>query len=171
MRATVAYDGSVFYSLSGNVVLKRMIDYPLQVPERDVMHIKLNTNDFDPLRGESPLRAAMRDMAVGDAMLQQQISFYLNQARPSTVLATDMILDKEQTAALRDRWNEQSRGLGSGGTPILTAGLKPVPLASNAVDSQLAEIMKMSKENVALALEFRCRFSASAARRPRIPRV
>ena len=44
-----------------------------------------------------------------------------------------------------------SRGLGTGGTPILTAGLKPVQLSQNAVDSQLAEVMKMSDQRIALA--------------------
>lgn len=144
--------GDVFYGLAGNPVIDRMIDYPLMVPARDVLHIRLSTSQHHPLRGESPLMSAARDVAVGNAMAMQQLNFYMNQARPGTVLSTDMVLDKDQVQALRDRWNEQSRGIGSGGTPILTAGLKPVPLSSaNAENSQLADIMKMSEQRVALA--------------------
>lgn len=149
--AQVAATGDIFYGLGGNAIVERMLDYPLLVPARDVLHIRLNTSDYDQLRGESPILAAARDVAAGNAMAAQQLAFYLNQARPSTVLSTDMILDAVQVQALRDRWNEQSRGLGSGGTPILTAGLKPVSLSSNAVDSQLAEIMKLSEQHIALA--------------------
>jgi HK97 family phage portal protein len=128
-----------------------MIDYPVLVPARDVLHIRLRTKRWDQLRGDSPIVAAARDIAASSAMAAQQLAFYLNQARPSTVLSTDMILDKDQVTALRDRWNEQARGLAQGGTPILTAGLKPLPMGVNAVDSQLAEIMKMNEQHIALA--------------------
>jgi HK97 family phage portal protein len=148
----VGPEGEIFYGLSGNEVIDRMIDYPAIVPARDVMHIRLASTTHSQLRGESPLMAAARDIATGNAMAAQQLAFYLNQARPGTVLSTDMTLDKEQVQQLRDRWNEQSRGLGAGGTPILTAGLKPVPLSNaTAENSQLAEIMKMSEQRIALA--------------------
>ena len=149
--AKVATTGDVFYYLSGNPVIDQQIDYPLIVPARDVLHIRLKTKASDPFRGESPVVSAARDIASSSAMATQQLAFYLNQARPSTVLSTDMILDVDQVTALRDRWNEQSRGLASGGTPILTAGLKPVTLGQNAVDSQLAEMMKMNEQHIAIA--------------------
>lgn len=148
----VAYDGSIFYSLSGNEVVDRMMDYPALVPARDVLHIKLAGRHHKMLKGESPIVSAARDIAAGNAMMQQQLSFYLNQARPSTVLSTDMTLDKEQVDLLRLRWDEQTRGFNAGGTPILTAGLKPTAMPSiNANDSQLAALMKMTDEKIALA--------------------
>ena len=52
-----------------------------------------------------------------------------------------MVLDKDQVQALRQRWDEQSKGLNRGGTPILTAGLKPQVLSMTAEDAQLADIM------------------------------
>jgi phage portal protein BeeE len=77
----------------------------------------------------------------------------MNQARPSAVLTTDLVLDKDQVASLRDRWNEQSRGLHQGGVPILTAGLKVQPWVQPAAakDQQLAELMKLSAERIAYA--------------------
>jgi hypothetical protein len=76
------------------------------------------------------------------------MQFLANQARPSAVLSTDLMLDKEQIQALRDRWNEQAKGLHQGGVPILTAGLKVQPWSTPAKDAQLAELMKLSAEKI-----------------------
>ena len=154
--AMVSENGDIFYSLGGNsVIAQQVAEYGgtpyIMVPARDVLHIRLHTSPYNTLRGETPLMAATRDMAFADAALQQQVAFYLNQARPSAVLATEQVLDKDQVNFLRERWNEQSRRLGAGGTPILTAGLKPVPLATVPKDAELAELLKMSSQNIALA--------------------
>ena len=155
----VAETGEVFYQLNGNDVIARQVDNKsLMVPARDVLHIRLHSTERKrpyPLRGETPLTAALMSMAANDAIQQQQIQFYLNQARPSAVLSTDAVLRPEQVEQLRQMWNEQAKGLanncGPGGTPILTAGLKVVPWISSGKDAQLAEVMKMSDEKIALA--------------------
>jgi HK97 family phage portal protein len=104
-----------------------------------------------PLVGETPLIAAMLDIGLNEAILQQQANFYLNQARPSAVLQTDQVLDKDQVQALRDRWDETTRGFNQGKTPILTAGLKVEPWGTHGRDAQIAELLKMSSERIALA--------------------
>jgi HK97 family phage portal protein len=151
----VAYNGEIFYTLAGNDVIAARLapDEQLVVPMRDVLHIRLHVNRRfpRPLVGESPILAAMYDIGVGAAIAQQQQAFYMNQARPSAVLSTDMVLDKDQVTALRDRWNEQAKGLNQGGTPILTAGLKVQPWAVAGKDAATAEVMKLSNENIALA--------------------
>jgi HK97 family phage portal protein len=155
--AQLAVTGDIFYRLAGNAVIaQRMMQAQNEqfvVPARDVLHIRLNANRRYPypIMGESPIVSTADDIAAGNAMLQHQIAFFLNQARPSAVLTTDMVLDKDQVAALRDRWDEQSKGLNQGKTPILTAGLKPQPWAIPARDAELAEIMKLSYQNIALA--------------------
>jgi HK97 family phage portal protein len=152
----VAYNGEIFYNLAGNDVIAARLESREQliVPMRDVLHIRLHTerNRFPtPLVGLSPLLAAYYDVMVGGAIAQQQTSFYRNEARPSAVLSTDMVLDKDQVTALRERWNEQSRAMNQGGTPILTAGLKVQPWAVAAKDAATADILKLSNENIALA--------------------
>ena len=151
----VAVTGDVFYSLGGNSVIDRqLIGEQLIVPQRDVLHVRLNATRRRypfPLVGDTPLGSALQDIATSNAMTKQQIQFYLNQARPSAVLTTDLILDKDQVQFIRDRWDEQSRGLKAGGTPILTAGLKPMMLSSNSKDSDLAEVMKLTEQRIALA--------------------
>jgi hypothetical protein len=115
-----------------------------------VLHIKLHTPRH-PLIGETPLQAAMLDLAVTGVISQQQLAFYHNQARPSFILSTDQILNADQMKQLRGKWDEQSQYLAAGGTPIMSAGLKPLPIYSNATDSQLAEVLKMSDQHIALA--------------------
>lgn len=150
----VAEDGSIFFRLAGNHVIDRLLSGDqLLVPQRDVWHVKLHSGHRypHPLVGETPLMAAMADIAVGEAFAQQQIQFLRNQARPSAVLSTDLVLDRDQVQQIRDRWNEQAKGLHQGGTPILTGGLKVQPWATPAKDAQLAELSKLSAERICWA--------------------
>lgn len=146
----VADDGSdLFYQLSGNEVIDNLLEEDrLLVPSRDVLHLKLNTDGG--LVGQSPLMAAAQAMAAGNAMMAQQIAYYTNQARPSTVLSTDLPLDAEQIKAIRESWNSISQGLNAGGTPILSNGLKPHRLSGTADEGQLADILKLSDQQIAL---------------------
>ena len=147
----LAMTGDIFYHLSGNPVIDYRIGPSIIVPQRDVLHIRLHVSRWNMLKGESPVLSALQDIAASNAMTQQQLAFYMNQARPSAVLTTDQVLNKEDVQFLRDRWDEQSKGLRAGGTPILTAGLKPMFLTQPSTDSKLAEIMKLNEQHVALA--------------------
>lgn len=148
--AHVAEDGSIFYSLNGNEVIQRRIMFDAPIPARDVLHVRLHTPQH-PLKGASPILATALDLAMSGAALNQQVAFYINQARPSFMLETDEKLSKEQTQALRDRWNEQTQGENAGGTPILAWGLKARPVSVSAQDGQLAEMLRMTDQNIALA--------------------
>lgn len=147
--AMVGEDGAVFYSLGGNEIAERR--YNLHgVPARDVLHVRLRS-PRNPLKGVSPILAAALDMAARDAALQQQVAFYQNQAKPSFILSTDQVLTVDQMKEFRAAWNAQTKGDGSGGSPILSAGMKPHIVSGKAVDAQLAETLKMTDQAVALA--------------------
>lgn len=148
--ARLAVDGSIFYDLGGNEIVQQRFDLSAPIPARDVLHVRLHTPRH-PLKGESPILATILDRAMAGAALNQQVSFYVNQARPSFMLETDQTLTKEQTDALRERWNEQTQGDNAGGTPILAWGLKAKQVETKARDNELAELLKMSDQNVALA--------------------
>jgi HK97 family phage portal protein len=148
--ARIAEDGSIFYSLDGNEILEKRFDFTLPVPARDVLHVRLQTPRH-PLKGESPILSTVLDQALGGAVLNQQINYYLNQARPSYILETAEKLTPEQVKTLRELWDIQTKGAGAGGTPILTWGLSAKPQTGNAEDGQLADILKLSDQNIALA--------------------
>jgi HK97 family phage portal protein len=149
-QALVAEDGSVFYALFGNEVIERRFDLSDPIPARDVLHVRLHTPKH-PLKGVSPILAAALDLAMNGAALNQQIAFYLNQARPSFILETPEKPTEEQSKQLRAHWNAQTQGENAGGTPILTWGLKAHELTKTASDGQLADMLKMNDANVALA--------------------
>lgn len=150
--ARLSVDGEVFYHLGGNEVIEQRLGGNIVAPAREVLHLKLHTPRH-PLIGESPLVAAALELASANAALNQQVRFFLNQSRPSFILTTDQILNRDQVTQLRESWNEQARGLNRGGTPILSAGLKAQALGSTAKDSDLAEILKLS--DLAIARVFR----------------
>jgi HK97 family phage portal protein len=121
---------------------------------RDVLHIRLHSEQRNPrpLIGETPLAAAFGDIAYYEKMKNQQEQFLQNRASPSAVLTTDLHLDANQVVQLRDRWNDQAKGLHAGGVPILTHGLKVQPWTQPAAakDLQLAELLRLSDEHIAL---------------------
>lgn len=146
----VGSDGSIFYSLSGNEIVEERYDMSMPIPARDVLHVRLNSRRH-PLRGESPILSVALDQAMSGAALNQQVAFYLNEARPSFMLETEEKLTPEQAKALRENWNSQTQGDAAGGTPILTWGLKAKEVKSSNRDGQLAELLKMTDQNIALA--------------------
>jgi HK97 family phage portal protein len=143
-------DGSIFYQLSGNEIVERRFDLSRPIPARDVLHVRLHTPRH-PLKGESPILSTILDRAMSGAAMNQQVAFYLNQARPSFMLETDQQLTKQQTQDLREAWDAQTQGENAGGTPILAWGLKAKPVTMSAADGNLAEILKMTDQNVALS--------------------
>lgn len=148
--ALVGDDGSVFYALSGNEVVDRRFVLSAPIPARDVLHVRLHTPRH-ALKGVSPILATVLDLELAGAALNQQVAFYLNQARPSFMLETDQELTRAQAMELRASWDEQTKGEHAGGTPILAWGLKAKAVTSTAKDGELASMLKMSDQNVALA--------------------
>jgi len=146
--------GEVFYRLAGNAVIAQQEPQALIVPQRDVLHLRLHADRSRqypfPLWGQTPLLAAFYDMGLATAIAGQQTQFYSNMARPSAVIQTDMPLDKDLVQELQDRWDERSKGINQGKTPILTHGLKVQPWADVPKDAQVAEVMKIAEQHIAL---------------------
>jgi HK97 family phage portal protein len=154
-RPQLASNGDVFYRLAGNAVIAQQMPEALIVPQRDVLHLRLHADRSRqypfPLWGQTPLLAALYDMGLSSAIAGQQTQFYMNQARPSAVIQTEMPLDKDLVQELRDRWDEQTRGFNQGKTPILTHGLQVKPWSEVPKDAQIAEVMKLAEQHIAMA--------------------
>lgn len=151
-RAAVTEGGEIFYALYGNEVAERRFDLARPIPARDVLHVRLHT-PTNELKGVSPILNTQVSLALSGAAMNQQIAFYLNQARPSFMLETDQQPTRDQVQELRQLWNEQTQGENAGGTPILTWGLKAKPVTGNSKDNELAALLKISQEEVALAFQ------------------
>lgn len=152
-RVLYAEDGAVFYSIGGNPILDYRLDPDWTnnkrfiVPQRDMLHFCGPSRPEDPLNGESPLVAASAPIDVSSGGFN---TFLRNMSRPSGLLSTDLILQKEQVRELRERWDEQSKGINTGGVPILTAGLKWSAQGYRPEELQLAESLKLSKKDIAM---------------------
>lgn len=146
----VGADGSIFYWLGGNEIAERRFDFALPIPARDVLHLRLHTPQH-PLKGVSPILATVLERAMAGAALNQQVAFYINQARPSFILETDEKLTADQAKDLRKRWEEHSQGENSGGTPILSWGLKAKAVSMSPADARLADMLKIADQSIALA--------------------
>ncbi|CAM5658258.1 hypothetical protein MAUB1S_11459 [Mycolicibacterium aubagnense] len=146
----IGVDGSIYYDLSGNEIAERRFDFSIPVPARDVLHVRLHTPRH-PLKGVSPILATVLERAMAGAALNQQVAFYLNQARPSFMLETEQQLTKDQSEDLRMRWNDQTQGEKAGGTPILSWGLKAKPVSISPADARLADMLKITDQSIALA--------------------
>ena len=117
-------------------------------PSRDVLHTKLHT-DANPLVGITPLVSATLSASTGNSIQGHENKFFKNMSRPSGTLTTDLTLTKDQIRILREVFEEQSKGMATGGIPILASGLKFESMSLNAVDAEIIETYKMTKQDIA----------------------
>jgi HK97 family phage portal protein len=136
----------IFYSVGNNPMVYTEID--ALVPARDVIHLRQHTPRH-PLLGESPIKAAALAVGINVALSKTQAAFFASMNRPSGILSTDQVLNKEQMMRLREAFDEQSKSWANGGLPILAAGLKFQQLSVDSVDAQLIESQRMSIEDIA----------------------
>jgi len=152
----VGASGELYYSLAGNAIVERLYADNRaalqQVPARDVLHLRF-PDPRNPLRGIAPLQASLLEEAASNAVLAHNLAYLQNQGRPSGVIQTDISYHDNPDAALklRESWNRQTQGPNSGGTPILTDGMKWVPAVVNSRDAQLAEFLQISDQRIATA--------------------
>jgi HK97 family phage portal protein len=148
----VAVDGTVFYALAGNPIIEKQIPAEIltATPARDVMHVKLHLNPANRLLGESPLVAAMLDIAASDVLVRQALTYVQNQGRPSGILYTDAV-NADQINQTRALWNELTRGPNVGNTVVMGKNAKWEPTAANSRDEQIAELLQISDQRIATA--------------------
>lgn len=134
----------VYYSTDNN----ELVNLDSVIPSRNVLHTRLHA-PVHPLIGVTPLLAASISAATATSIQGHENAFFTNMSRPSGVVSTDMTLTGDETKKLRERFNEQTKDLNTGGIPILTNGLKYQQMSMSAVDSQIIETYKMNKTDIA----------------------
>lgn len=137
----------IFYRVGGH---NNVVDFDRDyfIPAREMLHLRKHYDD-NPLRGITPIQAALPAIETGAAINQHMSSFHWNMGRPSGILSTDQVLKKEQMQQLRARFEEQAKDLDSGGIPILSGGLKFEPLALTSADAQVIQTYRMTEHSIA----------------------
>ena len=117
--------------------------------QNEILHIKLNS--LNGYLGLSPITQA--SMTIGTTIAQEQhaAAMFEHGARPSGILSTDETFDDDEAISrIRDSWNETYSGTRNvGKTAILEYGLKYQQIQMTAVDAQLLEQRKFSREQIA----------------------
>jgi hypothetical protein len=137
--------GEIFYSVGSSPLAPGGADFI--APARNVLHLRFHTPRH-PLIGESPIKAAAMAIGINVALSRTQAQFFSQMNRPSGILSTDQVLNKDQMMRLREAFDEQSKKMATGGMPILAAGLKFQQLSVDSVDAQLIEAQRMSLEDI-----------------------
>lgn len=140
-------EGELFYSVGSNPFLPDQIQY--LVPARDVLHLRFLTPRH-VLIGESPIKAAALAAGVNVALSRSQAAFFSQMSRPSGVLSTDQMLNKDQLESLREAWGKQSQRMAQGHVPILSGNLKFEAMSITSQDAQLMEAQRFSVEQIAM---------------------
>ena len=117
----------------------------------DVLHF--TGLGFNGVRSLSPIQYALRN-AAGTSVAADSYSgqFFKGGARPDHAIEVpaDVRMTPEQKMLLSSTWGKQRDGyIESGKTPVLTGGMKVVPLTLNAQDSQLLETRQFGVEEIA----------------------
>jgi len=136
--------GDIYYWVAPQPSGQYNPETDLVYPERDILHVKINVDPKEPLKGVSPLTAAANSIAASNAITGHQAKFFNNMARPSGVLTTDATLNREQMLQLRDAVAKQTQGNDSGKVPILGNGLKWESMSLTSQDSQMVEAFGMT---------------------------
>jgi len=168
-QAIVGKDQQIFYELAGNNVLEAdgisAAGYdPLAIslggytgmntkriaPARDVLHVKLEAERGNWLKGVAPLRHAADAIIAQRLIGAQLINFFGNMNRPPGVIETDLNFTKEQITELRARLNETWRGIDNldAGPPILTNGMKFKGVAMSAKEAEVAQALKLTQDEI-----------------------
>lgn len=148
VQSSMNSEGQVYYTYSTNNG-KGHVETQTYL-QSDILFLKSFT--LDGYSGISTVSQCA--LAIGTAIAGEQHSAALfeNGAMPMGVLQTDESMgdDEEAIQRLRQQWQELHSGSkNSGKTAILEYGLKYQPLTMTAVDSQLLEQRKFSREQIA----------------------
>lgn len=147
-----AETGNVFYYVTPqhNQPFQSVSEEDRIFPARNVLHLRIHTG-HDPLKGETPLSAAAASVSANTAITGHQSKFFNNMSRPSGVLSTTEKLNKEQMVQLREAWERQSKGMDSGGIPILAGGLSWQGMSLSSQDAQMVEAFGMTIADISRA--------------------
>jgi HK97 family phage portal protein len=112
-------------------------------------------NPLDIYRGMGPVQALLADLDATRYSAEWNRNFFVNSALPSGIIEAPENLSDDQFDTLRDRWEEQHRGVAAAHrVAILEGGLKWVDRRFTMADMQFTELRGMSRELIREAFGF-----------------
>jgi len=151
VRPMIAEDQSIFYLLNSDNISG--IDQDVYVPQREIIHDRMNTIYIHPLVGTSPIFASGVAATQGLNIQQNSTYFFGNHSSPGGLLTAPGEINEENAIRLKTYWEENFSKSKSGKIAVLGDGLEYKQLTVNAVDAQLIEQLKMTAEIICSAFK------------------
>lgn len=127
-----------------------------QVPLRldEVIQLRM-PNPLDPYRGMGPVQSILTELDSTKYSAEWNRNFFRNSALPSGIIEAPNNLTDPEFDELRDRWDEQHRGVAAAHrVAILEGGLKWVDRKFTQKDMQFVEMREVSRETIREAFGF-----------------
>lgn len=146
-KPMVAADGEVYYSFSGDN-LARIPMGEAMLPASEVLHDRMNCL-WHPLVGVGPIYAAAASGTLGIRIQNNSATFFGNMSRPSGHLSFPGAVDPEQLKTMKAEMDQGFSAGNIGRVMVTGSGAKFEAMAMGAEQSQLAEQLKLTTEDVA----------------------
>ncbi len=142
--------GNVFYRVSRDNLWD--IEDNLIIPSEEIIHDRYNCL-YHPLVGLSPIVACALSASNGVNIERNASLFFANASRPSGILTAPQAISESTASEIRNNWNRNYSGSGTGKTAVLGDGMTYTPIAVSASDSQMVEQAKLSSEKICTAFK------------------
>lgn len=144
--------GDVFYELKTDN-MSGLLE-TVTVPASEIIHDKMPSLFWHPLIGISPMTAVALAATLGSKILNHSTNFFQNNAMPGGILTTPKEITKLQADALQVQFETGFGGANRGRIAVLGNDMKFSGLKETAENSQLAEQLKMTHEEIAMAFHY-----------------
>ncbi|MGE6408819.1 MULTISPECIES: phage portal protein [unclassified Psychrobacter] len=138
-------NGNVFYQVRRDRLFN--LDDDIIIPASEIIHDRYNCF-YHPLVGLSPITACALSASQGINIQRNAAAFFANASRPSGILVTPGSISPENAKQMKDEWNSNYSGTGTGRTGVLGDGVTYQSISIAAQDAQLVEQLKLSGEIV-----------------------
>jgi HK97 family phage portal protein len=119
----------------------------------DVIFIR-TPHPTDPYRGIGPVQALLTDLDAARYSAEWNRNFFLNSAEPGGIIEVPGHLGDTEFDELRDRWNEQHKGIANAHRVAILEHGKWVDRKFTQRDMQFAELRNLSREVIREAFGF-----------------
>jgi len=119
----------------------------------DVIFIR-TPHPEDPYRGIGPVQALLTDLDAARYSAEWNRNFFLNSAEPGGIIEVPGHLGDTEFDELRDRWNEQHKGIANAHRVAILEHGKWVDRKFTQRDMQFAELRNLSREVIREAFGF-----------------
>ncbi|MEV0526039.1 phage portal protein [Streptomyces sp. NPDC050439] len=118
---------------------------PLELDE--VIQLR-RPNPMDPYRGLSPVLSILPDLDTSRYAAEWSRSFFMNSAEPGGIIEVPSVLGDDEFDQLRERWNEQHRGVANAHRVAILEHGKWVDRKLSQRDMQFVELRGATRESI-----------------------